>query len=109
MVELLVIPTVTDNYGRSVLTDDPITVNLYCYPHQSVHLIPLADVERIYLTLAGAEVTARSEGFNAGEEGRTCPENDIECPLVTLVRSHSSEGFLEHVEQGIACREAAHG
>lgn len=84
-------------------------VNLYCYPHQKTHPVPIPDVERIYYALAGAEGVARKDGYAMADSGLDEPEDDIECPLATLVRSKSSEGFLEHVEQGIACREASHG
>lgn len=84
-------------------------LRLYCWPCKDVHTIELADVERIVYALGAAELVSYQSGFDDGgplNEPTRLPDDPPTCHLVTLRHAADIEVFAEHVEQGVACREA---
>lgn len=76
-------------------------LNLYCWPCRTVHQFDLDDVEKIVYTLGASEW----DGWNDAH----MPSGDEhpQCLREILRLADNPEGYAEHVEQGVECREAA--
>jgi hypothetical protein len=83
------------------------SVRLYCWQHNAVHTLPLADVERLVYALAVAERDSSRLGADDPELGRASAKMPAACPLV-VVRDWAGDPdlYAEWVEQGVGCREA---
>jgi len=116
MADLLIITTYRDNYGRDVLDvtpDNPIRMQLYCWPCRTVHEFGLEDVEKIVYALGPVGDDQYSSGFDDGATPGAgpirLPGDPQPCWLEVLRWADDSEMYAEHVEQGIECRERADG
>lgn len=87
--------------------DDLVMLVLWCEHCGINHALRAADVERIMMTLLAAEPDTAATAYQLGHAGEDEMDDTIECLMSTLVRSSSSEGYLEHVEACIARRVAA--
>jgi hypothetical protein len=79
-------------------------MQLYCWNHNMVHPFAPGEAERIVYALTGMLSTAESS-----EPLDNPPYGDpkLVCPREALALAQDSECYLEHVEQGVACRRAA--
>lgn len=87
-------------------------MNLYCWPHRTVHEFTLKDVEKIVYALGVEAITAYQSGFDDGSADvepipTRLPEDPPQCLLEVLRGADDIEVYAEHVEQGIECREKA--
>jgi hypothetical protein len=87
-----------------------VTVNLYCWPHRTVHRFDLGAVEKIVYALGAAEILAYDSGYQDATDKieRTRPaEGPSACLRTALRDADNPEVFAEHTEQGVECRAAA--
>jgi hypothetical protein len=73
---------------------------LYCWTHRTVHPFTTDEVEQVVYALTGALADQETIGALNKEPVMTCPRD-------ALSWARDGEGYLEHVEQGVACREDA--
>ena len=75
-------------------------MNLYCWPHNTVHDFTPDNVEQIVYALIAeledAEKSAPTQDPNA--------HPTMICPQQALFLAREPEAYLEHVEQGVECR-----
>lgn len=78
-------------------------MDLYCWPHNTVHQFTPGGVEQVVYALT-AMVFASGQKHGEGEE---YSPRRLVCPQTVLSLARDSECYLEHVEQGVTCRRAA--
>jgi hypothetical protein len=83
-------------------------MNLYCWPCRTVHQFGLKDVEKIVYALGANAVLAYELGRldEAAKNPEQPSDSAVTCLKTVLRDANSPEVFIEHVEQGIECREA---
>jgi hypothetical protein len=84
-----------------------VAVNLYCWPHKTVHRFDLADVEQIVYALGAAERDGHRAGADDPSFGRQVARLQAAC-LREVLKTWAGDPdlFAEHVEQGVECRVA---
>lgn len=78
-------------------------MDLYCWPHNTVHYFTAREVERIVYTLTAMLFTAEQQ--DDGQHEEYSPKLLI-CPQTVLELARDSESYLEQVEQGVENRGA---
>lgn len=80
-------------------------MRLYCWNHNLVHQFTPGEVEQIVYAFTGLLFDARREEVD-GDYAEYHPKLMM-CPKEALMLANDSECYLEHVEQGVACRRDA--
>jgi len=90
--------------GLHISADEQFMVrsmHLYCWPHNAVHAFPVADIERIVYAL-GVEIVHQRDAERVPPESPA--DFGTQCPIEAL--RWAGDGYADHVEQSIECREA---
>ncbi len=77
-------------------------MDLYCWPHNTVHPFTPGQVEQIVYCLTGQ----LGDAEQAGPIQNPQADPRFACPKDVLYWARDSEAYLEHVEQGVECRKA---
>lgn len=73
---------------------------LHCWRHKGPHRFTTGEVERIVYAMAAELMTPVDDELAYTEANPPCPQEALDL-------ARSTEGAIEHVEQGVECRRAA--